>query len=102
MSIGLIMKINKRWRFILYAVLLYLIFGSGWIFLSDEVVFYLSDLKSLSHQLSSIKGLIFIFLTALILLFSLNEIPDREDMKVTNGNNSSNLYIFSHCCPGNN
>lgn len=99
MSIGLIMKINKRKRFILYAVLLYLIFGSGWIFLSDEVVFYLSDLKSLSHQLSSIKGLIFIFLTALILLFSLNEIPDREDMKVTNGNNSSNLYIFSDNFP---
>jgi K+-sensing histidine kinase KdpD len=70
------MSISSRRRFILHATCGYLLFGSAWIFLSDRLLLYFTDVESLT-RLSTAKGITFILLTALLLLIALSIIPDR-------------------------
>lgn len=72
------MNLSARKRFILTATCSYLIFGSAWIFLSDRLLLAFTDASSLT-EMSTVKGLAFISLTALLLLVALSIIPDRSE-----------------------
>jgi hypothetical protein len=72
------MNLSARKRFILTATCSYLIFGSAWIFLSDRLLLAFTDASSLT-EMSTVKGIAFISLTALLLLVALSIIPDRSE-----------------------
>jgi PAS domain S-box-containing protein len=74
----LYMNLSARKRFILTATCSYLIFGSAWIFLSDRLLLAFTDASSLT-EMSTVKGIAFISLTALLLLVALSIIPDRSE-----------------------
>lgn len=84
------MNLSARKRFILTATCSYLIFGSAWIFLSDRLLLAFTDVSSLT-EMSTVKGLAFISLTALLLLVALSIIPDRSEREVQGRLRSADL-----------
>ena len=67
------MSLSPRRRFILRATVLYLLFGSCWIFLSDQLLLAFTDITRLT-RLSTAKGITFILLTSLLLALALTAI----------------------------
>lgn len=72
-----------RERFTLVATVGYALFASVWIFLSDSLVVQLAD-PVLITQISTLKGLIFIVVTTLLLGVALQSVPS-ESMLETSG-----------------
>ncbi|RZK99648.1 MAG: PAS domain S-box protein [Rubrivivax sp.] len=72
------MPISRRKRFSLRATLLYGVFAALWILLSDRVLAAFSDLGSITH-FSTLKGLFFILVTALMLWFTLQHVPEEAE-----------------------
>ncbi|CAH0351448.1 PAS domain S-box protein [Aquabacterium sp. CECT 9606] len=72
------MPISRRKRFSLWATLGYAVFAALWIFLSDRVLATFSDVTSITHY-STLKGFLFILLSALMLWFTLQHVPDDTE-----------------------
>jgi putative nucleotidyltransferase with HDIG domain len=58
-------------RSIFRVVLLYLIFSALWIFLTDDLSHFLETTYGISNQIETIKGLLFVFFSALLLFLML-------------------------------
>ncbi|MFA6011666.1 MAG: PAS domain-containing protein [Desulfobacteraceae bacterium] len=71
------MKSTVRNHFIFYVIVSYLIFGTAWIFLSDKMLLAFTSVDDMS-RLSTVKGMVFIIITDLLLFFALSGIPDRK------------------------
>ncbi|MGH6645678.1 PAS domain S-box protein [Aquabacterium sp.] len=72
------MPISRRKRFSLRATLLYAVFAALWIFLSDRVLATFSNLGSITN-FSTLKGLLFILATAVMLWFTLQHVPEEAE-----------------------
>ncbi len=72
------MPITRRKLFRLRATVGYAAFAAVWILLSDRVLESFSDPHRLA-QFSTLKGLIFIALTATMLWFTLQNVPSDAD-----------------------
>ena len=85
-------------------VLSYLIFGILWILFTDFIVASIIDDLALYHQFQSLKGIIFVIVTGIFLLYllkiNLKEIIEKENMlyqqayfdSLTSLPNKSSLY----------
>jgi PAS domain S-box-containing protein len=73
------MPVTRRQLFSLRATLGYAVFAGAWILLSDRVLASFSDPRTLARY-STLKGLIFVGLTALILWFTLQNVPPDEEL----------------------
>jgi len=92
------MGLSHRRRFILFATMGYLLFGSAWIFFSDRLLLTFTDVAALT-RLSTAKGIAFILLTALLLLLALGLIPDRDTDQGEEGLDSASLIRSSERLP---
>lgn len=92
------MKLSPRKRFILYVVCSYLFFGSTWIFFSDRLLLAFTDISALA-RLSTAKGILFIVLTAILLIMALLTIPDRDAEDFTNRYKSSRFLSLTDHLP---
>lgn len=72
------MKSRSRNQFILQQTIGYIIIGSAWILLSDQVTAGLTDVSHMAW-LSTVKGLGFIAVTAIFLFFTLKAVPPASD-----------------------
>lgn len=93
------MSLSARKRFILHVTIGYLVFGSTWIFLSDRLLLAFADISTIT-ELSTIKGIAFILLTALLLFFALWGIPDRETSEMPDRHRTAQLLTFTDQLPG--
>ena len=74
------MALTRRKLFTLKATVSYIVFAAAWILLSDQALEALvSDPGTLSH-LSSLKGLVFIAVTAMILWLALSNVPNEHEV----------------------
>ncbi|WP_052162268.1 ATP-binding protein [Aquabacterium sp. NJ1] len=73
------MQVTRRQLFSLRATVGYVVFAGAWILLSDRVLETFSDPHTLARY-STLKGLIFVALTAAILWFTLQNAPPEEDI----------------------
>ena len=76
------MSVTRRQLFRLRATLGYAVFAGVWILLSDRVLAAFSDPGTLARN-SSLKGLVFIALTAVILWFTLENVPPDDDFHLS-------------------
>ncbi len=76
------MPISRRKRFSLRATLGYAVFAALWIFLSDRVLATFSDVTSITY-FSTLKGLFFILVTAVMLWFTLQHVPDDAEASLS-------------------
>lgn len=72
------MSVSRRKMFSLRATASYAVFATAWILLSDQALSLLADPKTLT-QFSTLKGLLFIAITALILWVALQNVPNDEE-----------------------
>ncbi|MBI2733008.1 MAG: PAS domain S-box protein [Aquabacterium sp.] len=75
------MPVTRRQLFSLRATVGYAVFASTWILLSDRVLETLSDPRTLARY-SMLKGLLFIALTAVMLWFTLQNVPTEERVRL--------------------
>lgn len=79
---------------------LYLLFAIIWILFSDYIVFSFFKDVNLQGQISTIKGFIFVFLSALIIFFSiyptLSKLSDKEQVIIENRNELKTLLYYDH------
>jgi PAS domain S-box-containing protein len=68
------MKTSPRKRFILIVSSCYTVFALAWIFLSDRLLLIPADIESMLW-LSTAKGIAFVLITALLLIFALRAVP---------------------------
>ncbi|MEW6428318.1 MAG: ATP-binding protein [Thermodesulfobacteriota bacterium] len=68
------MTLDSRRLFILRAVLVYAVFASFWILLSDALLASFVDTASI-HWLSTAKGMFFVLVTSALLFFVLESVP---------------------------
>lgn len=92
------MKSTVRNRFIFYVTLSYLIFGAAWIYLSDKMLLAFTSSDDMS-RLSTVKGMVFIIITDLLLFFALSGIPDRETDEAHDNPLDSGQLTFSDHYP---
>ncbi len=76
------MPMSRRQVFILRATLGYGVFAALWIFLSDQVLATFTDLTSVVY-FSTLKGLLFIVVTAALLWFTLQKVPDAAEANLS-------------------
>jgi PAS domain S-box-containing protein len=76
----------------------YLVFGLGWIFLSDRLLLAFTDISALV-RLSTIKGVVFILLTTLFFFLALSDVPDKNPAKEPEQFQSVRLVLFSERLP---
>ncbi len=75
------MQVTRRQLFSLRATVGYIVFAGAWILLSDQVLETFSDPRTLARY-STLKGLIFVALTAAILWVTLQNAPPEEDIRL--------------------
>ncbi len=73
------MQVTRRQLFSLRATVGYVVFAGAWILLSDRVLETFSDPHTLARY-STLKGLLFVALTAAILWVTLQNAPPEEDI----------------------
>ena len=71
------MSVSRRKMFSLRATASYAVFATAWILLSDQALSLFADPKTLT-QFSTLKGLLFIAITALILWVALQNVPNDD------------------------
>ena len=71
------MPVSRRQLYSLRATLLYFVFAAAWILLSDQALSFFADAQTLT-RFSTIKGLLFIGITALILWTALQNVPNDQ------------------------
>ena len=74
----------ERRRFVILAILSYALFSSAWIVLSDQLLLLMPN-PALVTLLSTAKGLIFVFVSALFLAWGMLRIPDRQNVSAFPG-----------------
>ncbi|MGE5452884.1 MAG: PAS domain S-box protein [Acidobacteriota bacterium] len=72
------MSVSRRQLYSLRATAAYVVFAAAWILLSDQALSLFADPQTLT-RFSSLKGLVFIAITALILWAALQNTPNDED-----------------------
>jgi len=75
------MPVTRRQLFSLRATVGYIVFAGAWILLSDRILESFSDPRTIARY-STLKGLIFIALTAAILWVTLQNVPPEEDIRL--------------------
>ena len=71
------MALSRRNMFSLRATASYALFAAAWILLSDQALSYFADTRTLT-RFSTLKGLLFIAITALILWVALQNVPNDD------------------------
>ncbi|MDE2593761.1 MAG: PAS domain S-box protein [Burkholderiales bacterium] len=71
------MSVSRRQLYSLRATILYFVFAAAWILLSDQALGLLADAQTLM-RLSTLKGMLFIGITALILWVALQNVPNDQ------------------------
>jgi len=75
------MQVTRRQLFSLRATIGYIVFASAWILLSDRVLELFSDPHTLA-RFSTLKGLVFIAMTAAILWVTLQNAPSDDTIRL--------------------
>ncbi|HET8694940.1 MAG TPA: PAS domain S-box protein, partial [Aquabacterium sp.] len=71
------MSVSRRTLFSLRATAIYVVFATAWILLSDQALGLFADAATLT-RFSTVKGLLFVVITALILWGALQSAPNDE------------------------
>ncbi len=71
------MSVSRRQLYSLRATILYFVFAAAWILLSDQALSLFADAQTLT-RFSTLKGLLFIGITALILWAALQNVPNDQ------------------------
>ncbi len=93
------MNLSIRHRYILRATLAYALFASLWIFLSDGLLAALIDSAAV-QRLSTAKGMTFVIVTAMLLLFALRAVPEANAGAETSASVPEAMLMGSHTAPG--
>ncbi|HET8871404.1 MAG TPA: DUF4118 domain-containing protein, partial [Aquabacterium sp.] len=76
------MSVSRRKLFSLRATVSYVVFAAAWILVSDQAMGLITDAATL-QRFSTLKGLLFIAITAVILWIALQNVPNDDQAVVS-------------------